>query len=287
MKRPRGSRAKPPKAYENLEFLHSSYARTIRILAEFLEPLKMFRENHVRHTVVFFGSARAKPREETARIVRSLKRQLEKNGESPALTRKLEAALIDLDMSRYYEDATTLSRLLTTWSKTLKDGEQMVVCCGGGPGIMEAANRGARLAGGKSIGLNISLPFEQSSNSFVTPELSREFHYFFMRKFWFAFPAKALVVFPGGFGTMDELMEMLTLIQTKKIKKKIVVVIYGTDYWKNVINFDEMVRRRTVSAVDLKLFKFCDDPLQAFEYLKSGLTKNLLNWKDPINGDEP
>jgi len=268
---------KPVKAYKNVDFLISPDARTIRILSEFLEPMRRFRMNGIKDTIVFFGSARVRPRREVLQILRSLKQKARREGLSRSLKRKLDEATIDYEMSRYYEDAVVLSRLLTKWSLSLVDGHRFVICSGGGPGIMEAANKGAFLAGGKSIGLNISLPSEQYSNHYITPELNEEFHYFFMRKFWFAYLAKALVIFPGGYGTLDELFEMLTLLQTKKIRKKMSIVIYGTEYWNKVLNFEEMVRHHAISRRDLRLLKFCDNPQEAFEYLKTELTKNYLS----------
>jgi hypothetical protein len=179
-------------------------------------------------------------------------------------------------MSNYYDDTVELAKRMTQWSSSLADPGRFVICSGGGPGIMEAANRGAYLGGGKSVGLNVSLPFEQFANPYITPDLSLEFHYFFMRKFWFAYMAKALVIMPGGFGTLDELMEMLTLIQTQKITKKIAVIIYGTEYWKNVLDFDYMISRGVVSKKDLSLFQFHDDVDSAFEYLRDFLTKHYI-----------
>jgi uncharacterized protein (TIGR00730 family) len=178
-----------------------------------------------------------------------------------------------MQMSKYYEEAIELSKLLTRWSKKLYQQNRFVVCSGGGPGIMEAANKGARLAGGRSIGLNISLPFEQSPNSYITKELNFEFHYFFMRKFWFVYLAKALIMFPGGFGTLDELMEVLTLLQTKKLKKQVVVVLYGREYWDQVLNFDAMIRLRVIGLEDLQLFRFADTPEDAFRYLEKELKR--------------
>lgn len=266
---------KPPKAYRNMEFLNSPDARILRMVAEFLEPQRRFRHQNIKDTIVFFGSARMKPRSEAMKVFRkaeaTLARSKRKTGE---VLREYRAAQIQLDMSRYYEDTVNLARRLTEWSRALKSPNRFVVCSGGGPGIMEAANKGADLAGGKSIGLNISLPFEQFANPYISKELNFEFHYFFLRKFWFVYLAKALVVFPGGFGTMDELMEVLTLLQTDKIKKKMTVVIYGTEYWQKIINFDEMVNRGVISKEDLKLFKFMDDPDEAFKYLKQSLIKN-------------
>lgn len=267
--------AKHPKAYKNLEFLGSPEARVLRILAEFIEPQRRFRKEGVRDTIVFFGSARVVPRAKAVAELRIVERMM-KRGRNPAraLQRRLEDARVSLAMSRYYEDTVELARLLTEWSRKLRSPNRFVVCSGGGPGIMEAANKGAFLAGGKSVGLNISLPFEQFANRYITKELNFEFHYFFLRKFWFVYLAKALVVFPGGFGTMDELMEVLTLLQTNKIKKKMTVVLYGSAYWKEVLNFDAMVRHGTISKADLRLFKFHDSPKSAFEYLKKSLMAN-------------
>jgi uncharacterized protein (TIGR00730 family) len=231
-------------AYLNEEFLNSPDARAIRMLAEFLEPLAHFRREKVRDTVVFFGSAR--------------------------LTE-------DGPLQQYYHDARTLARMLTEWTHQFTNSTyRFVVCSGGGPGIMEAANRGAYDANGKTIGLNIGLPFEQFPNAYITPELSFEFHYFFMRKFWFAYLAKALVVFPGGFGTLDELMEILTLTQTQKLAKKMTVLLYGSEYWKEIINFDALVKHGMISPEDLSLFRFADDPATAFELLKEGLMAYAL-----------
>jgi uncharacterized protein (TIGR00730 family) len=228
-----------PVAYLNQEFLNSPDARALRILSEFLEPLAHFRREKIRDTVVFFGSARIRE-------------------EGP--------------LAEYYRDARTLARLLTEWSEQFVNGtHRFVVCSGGGPGIMEAANRGAYDAGGKTIGLNIGLPFEQLPNPYITPELSFEFHYFFMRKFWFAYLAKAMVVFPGGFGTLDEMMELLTLSQTQKLAKKVSILLYGEKYWKEILNFDALVKYGTISADDLKLFRYADDPQTAFELLKPDL----------------
>src|SRR5512140_1394470 len=271
------STPKAVKAYNDFEFLNSPDARVIRMLAEFLGPQRRFRQEHVRDTIVFFGSARIKPKTEaTARVreVRKLLRGVTRY--TRAQLHLLRAAEIQLEMSRYYEDTVELARLLTAWSKKLPESNRFVVCSGGGPGIMEAANKGACMAKGKSIGLNISLPFEQNANPYLTKRLNFEFHYFFMRKLWFVYLAKALIVFPGGFGTLDELMEVLTLLQTNKIKKKMAVVIYGSEYWKKVIDFDEMVNHGLVTRSDLDLFKFIDTPEEVFEYLKEFLTRTYL-----------
>ncbi|TAK57309.1 MAG: LOG family protein [Bacteroidetes bacterium] len=267
-----------PKAYKNLEFLISPDARTIRILAEFLEPAHRFKKEGIKEAIVFFGSARIKPQKEARKHHRELLKnasRTEKN--SAAFKRQLDESEIDIEMSRYYEDAVQLSSMLTKWSHKLKNGHHFVICSGGGPGIMEAANKGAILSGGKSIGLNISLPHEQESNAYLSPNLNFEFHYFFMRKLWFMSLAEGLVMFPGGFGTLDEMMEVLTLIQTKKVESKIPVVLYGPSYWKQVLNFDFMLKYHTISKEDLKLFQFADTPEEAFEILKRELSKHLMN----------
>lgn len=270
-----GPLEKPLKAYKNLEFLNSPDARIVRILSEFLEPQQRFRHHGVRDTIVFFGSARIKEPREARREYRELKR-LVSNDPRPSkqLLARLRTSESLLGMSRYYEDTVELSRMLTEWSMTLRHPNRFVVCSGGGPGIMEAANRGAFLAGGKSVGMNISLPFEQFANRYITKGLSFDFHYFFLRKFWFAYLAKALVVFPGGLGTLDELMEILTLLQTDKIKKQLTVVIYGSEYWNKIINWNEMVARGVISRSDLRLFTFKDSPQEAFEFLKASLLRN-------------
>lgn len=262
------------KAYENKRFLNSPDARTIRILAEYLEPLARFRRYGIRDTIVFYGSARTKEMK-TAKAELAAVRKRWGNSRSTEALAEIRRAETAVKMSRYYEDAVELARRLTQWAKTLdREHQRLVVCSGGGPGMMEAANRGARKAGGRTIGLNISLPFEQFPNPHISPELNFEFHYFFIRKFWFAYLAKALVIFPGGFGTCDELFELLTLVQTGKIKKKVSIVIYGREYWNQVMNFDAMVRHDTITKEDAKLFTFCDDVESAFQYLKQDLIKN-------------
>ena len=268
---------KPPKAYKDLEFLNSPDARVVRMIAEFLEPQRRFRKANIKDTIVMFGSARIRPRKETLAKLREVEATIRR---SPRPTKHQLTALrdaeIQVEMSRYYEDAVELSRLLTAWGKRYDSPRRFVVCSGGGPGIMEAANKGAALAKGESIGLNISLPFEQTANPFVSPGLDFEFHYFFMRKFWFVYLAKALVVFPGGFGTMDEMMEVLTLLQTYKVKKRVAVVMYGEEYWKKVIDFDAMVLHGMVTRDDLKLFRFMETPEEAFAYLKEFLSATYL-----------
>jgi len=255
---PKQKLTKAEKAYKDLPFLNSPDARSIRILSEFLQPLAKIRRERVRDTIVFFGSARVLPPEEVSREQASGKGKEQKSFHA---------------MAKYYSECVELSRKLTQWSRSLSSSNRFVVCSGGGPGIMEAANKGASLAGGRSIGLNISLPFEQYPNQYISPELNFEFHYFFMRKFWFVYLAKAFVMFPGGFGTLDELMEVLTLLQTSKVKKPVVVVLYGSEFWKSVINFDELARRGVISKDDLKLFTFADSPDEAYHSLTKQLKK--------------
>lgn len=234
-------------AYEDIAFLDSDEARPLRILAEYLQPLHAFRREHVHDTIVFFGSAR-----------------LAEDG----------------PYARYYNDARELAKLVTRWSMGLPaPARRFVVCTGGGGGIMEAANRGAAEADGRSIGLNISLPHEQRPNAYITPGLGFEFHYFFMRKLWFAHLARALVVFPGGFGTLDELTEILTLAQTSKLSRRIPVLLYGPAYWKEILNFDALVRHGMISSEDLELFEFVDDPRAALARLQSVLA--------PSEGETP
>ncbi len=273
------------KAYKDVEFLNSPDARTVRILSEFLEPARRFRMEGIRHTIVFFGSARTKSHAEARQAVLSIEKKLRtaRGKKKEQCEQEYEAALNDLEMSKYYEDCVELSRLLTEWSKKLHHNHRFVVCSGGGPGIMEAANKGAYLAKGRTIGLNISLPFEQYANRYISPKLNFEFHYFFMRKLWFVYLGKALVVFPGGFGTFDELMEVLTLLQTKKVHKKMTVLVYGRDYWSKIINFEELVRRRMIDPKDMKLFAFADTPKEAFDYLTKELTKNYIEIKSKKN----
>ena len=265
-----------PLAYKNEPFLNSPDGRILRLLSEYIEPLSRFRREQIQDTVVFFGSARIDSHNNAAH------RLTEARGNGAQLSdaeqaRDMKRAEAGVDMARYYEDARRLARLLTEWSTHIPaKRHRFVVTTGGGPGIMEAANLGAHEAGGKTIGLNINLPLEQNPNPYITPSLNFEFHYFFMRKFWFAYLAKALVIFPGGFGTLDELFEILTLAQTEKLAKKIVVVIYGSAYWKKVINFEAMLDAGTISAGDLDLLKMSDSPEESFEFLKEGLTKYHL-----------
>jgi uncharacterized protein (TIGR00730 family) len=294
-----GSRPDPtplpqaPLAYENPDFLDSPDARMLRIMAEYNEPMSRFRRERIQDTVVFFGSARFH-----ALDVASHELELLENtgsvtpapeAEQPARPDDSEAgpatselrhkrAEAAVEMARYYEDARTLARMMTEWSMKLPGRRhRFVVTSGGGPGIMEAANRGAWEAGGKTIGLNIMLPFEQMPNPYITPALNFNFHYFFMRKYWFAYLAKALIVFPGGFGTLDEMFELLTLDQTHKLSKPITIVIYGSSYWKNVIDLDLLADKGAIAVKDLDLFKFADTPEEAFAILKDGLTRNHLD----------
>jgi uncharacterized protein (TIGR00730 family) len=242
--------ARRPVAYKNETFLDSHDARGIRILSEYLHPLSHFRDEKIQDTVVFFGSAR-----------------LEENG----------------PLGHYYREARELASLVTKWSDSLpSDSRRFVVSTGGGPGIMEAANRGAADAGGKSIGLNIGLPFEQWPNPYITPDLSFEFHYFFMRKFWFAYPAKAMVIFPGGFGTLDEFFEILTLAQTQKLESKIILILYGAEYWREIINFDALIKHGMISPEDVELFAIANDPATAFSILQEGLTNLYLQPESPL-----
>jgi uncharacterized protein (TIGR00730 family) len=268
--------ASAPLAYENAAFLNSPDGRIIRILAEYEEPLARFRHERIRDTVVFFGSARFRALDAANHQLELLARPYG-NAPAPADEQTLHSAQAAVEMARYYEDARRTAYLLTQWTLTLKRRQhRFVVTSGGGPGIMEAANRGAREAGGLTIGLNIKLPFEQAPNPYITPALNFEFHYFFMRKYWFAYLAKALVVFPGGFGTLDEAFEILTLAQTEKLAKKITIVFYGSAYWKSVVNFDELVAKGTIAPTDMGLFQFADTPEQAFDLLQKGLTANHL-----------
>jgi uncharacterized protein (TIGR00730 family) len=266
-----------PLAYRNQTFLNSPDGRILRILSEYQEPLARFRREQIQDTVVFFGSARFSGHAAAKKSLTAI----EKNEAKASLQQQelnVKRAVAALDMAQYYEDARRLAFLLTKWSSQIPARRhRFVVTTGGGPGIMEAANLGAHEAGGKTIGLNINLPFEQDPNPYITPSLNFEFHYFFMRKFWFAYLSKALVIFPGGFGTMDELFEILTLAQTDKLAKKILVVIYGSKYWNRIINFQAFVDAGTIAPEDLDLFKIVDSPEDAFAFLREGLTAYHLD----------
>ncbi len=276
-----------PLAYLLPEFLESDDARPIRILAEYLEPLRRFKAEKIQDTVVFFGSARVDSRERALRALRTLRARgvQQANDEYEAELNRSRKAV---EWARYYEDARELARLLTTWSMSLdSENHRFVVTSGGGPGIMEAANRGAREAGGKTVGLNIRLPFEQGANPYITDGLHFEFHYFFMRKFWFAYLAKALVIFPGGFGTLDELFEILTLVQTDKLSKKIEVVLYGREYWDDVLTFKPMAEWGAIAEQDLELFHSVDTPGEAFERLRAHFVEHHLMPSTPQESAAP
>ncbi|MCC6303219.1 MAG: LOG family protein [Gammaproteobacteria bacterium] len=261
------------KAYRNEAFLDSPDARALRILSEYLEPESRFARYGVDDTIVFLGSARLKSREDAERQLA----RAEAGDGDPDIARR------DLDMSVYYEAARELAYRFTEWSKGLEDGgRRFVVCTGGGPGIMEAANRGASEAKGKNIGLTISIPVEEFDNIYVTRELSFHFHYFFMRKFWFAYLAKAVLVFPGGFGTLDELFEVLTLLQTRKMRKHLPVVLFGTKFWREVIDLDALARHGTISPQDVDLMFRTDSMDEAYDYIISHLSKYSLQERGAI-----
>jgi uncharacterized protein (TIGR00730 family) len=263
------------KAYDNKNFLHSSDGRVVRLLCEYLYPKQHFENHNIEKAIIFFGSARTLSRDKYEDKLKHLKSKIAvcDNKIKPEIQAEIDKLVKLFETTNYYEDTLEISRLITQWSTSLPAKKQFIVCSGGGPGIMEAANRGAYLAGGKSIGLNISLPFEQNPNQYISPELNFEFHYFFMRKFWFANLAQALVVCPGGFGTMDEMWEILTLIQTRKIKKAVPIVLYNEKFWKTLFNFDFMVDTGMINREDLKLFTFANTPEEAFEYLKTELSR--------------
>jgi uncharacterized protein (TIGR00730 family) len=269
-----GRRAhRQPKAYEDTRFLQSRDARALRILAEYLEPLYRFQRHNVQDTIVFMGSARLRS-EEAARAELA---EAERKGEG------IEAAEMGLRLSIYYEGARELARRLTAWSKKLgREERRFVVCTGGGPGIMEAASRGACEAKGLNVGLTISIPDDEFDNPFVSRELRFYLHYFFMRKFWFVYLAKAVVLFPGGYGTLDELFEILTLVQTHKTRKRMPIVLFGSKYWDEVINFDALVKYGTISPGDLELFHRTDSLDEAYDIITKGLTENALGSPGPV-----
>jgi uncharacterized protein (TIGR00730 family) len=265
-----------PLAYLDPDFLESDEARPLRILAEYLEPLRRFKEQKIQDTVVFFGSARVDSRDRAERALQTL-RARGVNEIDAQYEAELSKSRKALEWARYYEDARELARLFTAWTLSLQsENHRFVVASGGGPGIMEAANRGAREAGGKTIGLNIRLPFEQGANPYITEGLHFEFHYFFMRKFWFAYLSKALVVFPGGFGTLDELFEVLTLVQTDKLSKKIGVILYGREYWEQVLDLKPMAEWGAIAQKDLELLHYADTPIDAFQHLRDHLIAHHL-----------
>ncbi|SNS28397.1 hypothetical protein SAMN05421770_101335 [Granulicella rosea] len=288
-----------PLAYENAEFIDSPDGRMLRMMAEYQEPLVRFRRERIEDTVVFFGSARFRALDEASTALELLENtgstarapeheqpaRMDEIQAGAASELKLKLAYAAVEMAQYYEDARQLAKLLAGWAKTLPGPRhRFVITSGGGPGIMEAANRGAFEAGAKSIGLNIKLPFEQMPNPYISPELNFEFHYFFMRKYWFAYLAKALVVFPGGFGTMDEMFELLTLAQTHKLAKKMVVIIYGSSYWKSVLNLELLAEKGAIAMKDLDLFQFVDTPEAAFAILKKSLLEDHLEVAGEASG---
>ena len=280
-----------PLSYQNPAFVNSPDGRLVRIISEYSEPLARFRRERIQDTIVFFGSARFRAQDDASHELELLDKpgsaHPAPDEEQPATHEEIaQGTATDLqrrraeagvEMAHYYEDARKLASMVTKWTQTLKGRRhRFVVTSGGGPGIMEAANRGAYEAGGKTIGLNIRLPFEQAPNPYITPSLNFEFHYFFMRKYWFAYLAKALVVFPGGFGTLDEMFEVLTLVQTEKLAKKISIVVYGSSYWNSILNLDVLVDKGAISAQDRALFQMADTPEEAFEILKHDLTRHHL-----------
>jgi len=265
-----------PLAYLDAQFLESEEGRPLRILSEYLEPLRRFKDQKIQDTVVFFGSARVDSRERAERALKTLRARGVRDADSQYQA-ELARSRRHLEWAKYYEDARELARRLTSWSLKLgSEHHRFVVTSGGGPGIMEAANRGATEAGGKTVGLNIRLPFEQGANDYITEGLHFEFHYFFMRKFWFAYLAKALVIFPGGFGTCDELFEILTLAQTDKLSKKIAVILYGREYWEKVINLEPMAEWGAIAEQDKELIHWADTPDEGFEQLRAHLEEHHL-----------
>ncbi len=263
MKKKHADKGEANASFLNKEFLKGPDGRSIRILSEFLEPEVRFRRYGIQDTLVFFGSARTLPRKTAKENLKALEKR------KKAAPEELQTARQAVEMSRYYEECVALSRKIGEWSEA--NGKRYSICSGGGPGIMEAANKGAKQAKAPSIGLNIQLPFEQSANPYITPELNFDFHYFFVRKFWFIYLAKAIVMFPGGFGTLDEMMETLTLVQTQRITKKMVVILYGSEFWNRVINFEALAETGMINRSDLELFHICDDVDSAFVALRDGL----------------
>ena len=265
-------RSKSVKAYNSEAFLNGKHGRALRILAEYLEPKSRFEREKVDDTIVFMGSARTLSREEAEQKLHAAEQA---GGD-------LEHARMALEMSTYYEAARQLAFRLTQWSKQIdKNEKRFVVCTGGGPGIMEAANRGAAEARGMNVGLTISIPVEEFDNKYVTRELAFHFHYFFMRKFWFAYLAKAVIVFPGGFGTLDELFELLTLVQTRKMRKPMPIVVFGAEYWHKIIDFDELVRHGTIDARDIELMRFTDSVDDAYDWIVKQLAEHALGKPGP------
>lgn len=269
----------PVKAYDNKVFIHSNEGRIIRIMAEYLYPEQHLKKHGIKKTIIFFGSARVNPKEQYLAEIEQLKGKLTVVSERDK--QQIKKKIADLEhkistVAQFYEDAYTLSKMIAEWSKTLPPRSRFYICSGGGPGIMEAANKGAHDAGMKTIGLNISLPFEQEPNPYITKELNFEFHYFFMRKFWLVYPAQALIVFPGGYGTIDEMMEILTLRQTGKMKKPRLIILYSSNYWKKVVNFDYLIEMGMIGKNDTKIFNFADTPQEAFDIIIRELDSSSL-----------
>lgn len=276
----------PPKAYRNSEFLHSDDARKIRVLCEMTEPEARFREQNITDTIVFFGSARSIPLETANATLREIEQKLQgRSDRTPEEDEALRRARAGVKLAPYYDASVELAKRMTRWSQEVSDPDhRFIVCTGGGPGMMEAANRGAMEADGHSIGLGISLPYEQTLNDYISRELRFEFHYFFVRKYWFAYWAKALVIFPGGFGTMDELFEMLTLLQTEKVSQKMPIVLFGSEFWNSIVNFEAFVDWGVISPDDLKLFRVFDSVDEAEAYLIEELTEQYLKKPTPPPG---
>lgn len=271
-----------PKAYDNKDFIHSRDGRTIRLISEYLYPEQYLRKYGVKGVIVFYGSARSMSLDDYNAKMRYLKDELDKSKDEEireSYRKQIEMHEKQIGITETYEDVVKLSKMMAEWTMSLPENHRYLVCSGGGPGMMEAANRGAYKAGHPNIGFNISLPFEQYPNQFITPDLNFEFHYFFMRKFWFVYLAKAMVATPGGFGTLDELLEILTLKQTHKVTKPIPIVLYNEEFWRNLINFDYLVETGMISPGDVDLFEYCNTPEEAFEYLKKELIKG---YKIPV-----
>lgn len=269
----------PLKAYKNLNFLNNDEARNIRVLCEMTEPGLRFAKEKIEDTIVLFGSARLIAVDEAETALKAVEESIkDASNPTPEEEAALRKAKLDLKGAPYYDAAVQLAEELTKWSMSLSEDDQrrFIICSGGGPGIMEAANRGAHNVGGKSVGLGISLPFEQGVNTYIPEELQFEFHYFFVRKYWFVLLAKALVAYPGGFGTMDELFETLTLIQTKKVQQLPPIVLFGSDFWNSVVNFDALVEWGTISPGDVNLFKVIDSVEEARDYIIEQLTERFL-----------
>ena len=265
----------PSKSYEKIEFLNSSDARSIRVLCELIEPHSKLKQKKVTSTIVFFGSVRSKEKKIAIQDLAELEKKMRaENRSKPQLEHELQKAKRLVKLSEYYDKALSLSRKLSAWG-SVSNPEKHHICSGGGPGMMEAANRGAHEMRCNSIAYGISLPFEQGINEFASEELSFEFHYFFIRKFYFLYHAKAVVVFPGGFGTMDELFETLTLIQTKKLNKRMPIYLFGKEFWDGLINFDHLIEWGVISVQDIDLFRIVNDVEEAYELIIDDLTNEV------------